>query len=185
MGHSSLTSRQVPTWMPQAPRAKAAAACRPSAMPPAATTGTSTASMTWGTRAMVVISPTWPPDSVPSAMTASTPRRTRRLARMVAATTGMTLMPWSFQAGTYLPGLPAPVVTTWTPSSMMTRAISSAQGFISIRFTPKGLSVSSLARRISWRRRWPSQAPVAIMPSAPALEQAAANSPVAMLAMPP
>ena len=38
---------------------------------------------------------------------------------------------------------------------------------------------------VSCRRRSPSQPPVAIMPSAPALEQAAANSPVAMLAMPP
>ena len=59
--------------VPQAPRAKAAAACRPSAMPPAAMTGTSTVSMTWGTSAMVVISPTWPPDSMPSAMMASAP----------------------------------------------------------------------------------------------------------------
>ena len=56
---------------------------------------------------------------------------------------------------------------------------------MSMRLTPKGLSVSSLARRISWRSLSPSQPPVAIMPRAPALEQAAANSPVAMLAMPP
>ena len=82
--------------------------------------------MTWGTRAMVVISPTWPPDSVPSAMMASTPYRSSRLARTAAATTGITLMPFSFQAGMYLPGLPAPVVTTFTSSSRMTWAMSSA-----------------------------------------------------------
>ena len=67
---------------------------------------------------------------------------------MEAATTGSTLILAAFHAGMYLPGLPAPVVTTWTPSSMMIWAISSAQGFISIRFTPKGLSVRLLQIRI-------------------------------------
>ena len=95
------------------------------------------------------------------------------------------MIPASFQAGMYRPGFPAPVVTTETPSSKMTRAMSSAQGFMSIRFTPKGFSVSARARRISLRTRSASQAPVAIIPKAPALEQAAANSPVAMFAMPP
>ena len=86
----------------------------------------------------------------------------------------------------YLPELPAPVVTTWTPSSTMIRAISSAQGFISIRLTPKGLSVRLLQMRISFRSMSASfMWPVAMTPRAPALEQAAANSPVAMLAMPP
>ena len=135
---------------------------------------------------MVVISPTWPPDSVPSAMTASAPAFTRRLARMEAATTGKTFTPASFQAGMYLPGLPAPVVTTWTPSSMMIFAISSAQGFMSIRFTPKGLPVKLLQMRICSRSKSAfSMPPVAMTPRAPALEQAAANSPVAILAMPP
>ena len=69
---------------------------------------------------------------------------------------------------------------------MMIWAISSAQGFISIRFTPKGLSVRLLQMRICLRSRSASSIPpVAMTPSAPALEQAAANSPVAMLAMPP
>ena len=95
------------------------------------------------------------------------------------------MIPASFQAGMNWPGFPAPVVTTCTPSSRITWAMPAAQGFISIRFTPKGLSVSSRARRISLRTRSASQAPVAIMPRAPALEQAAANSPVATLAMPP
>ena len=134
---------------------------------------------------MVVISPTWPPLSVPSAMKPSTSYRSSRLARMGAATTGKTLMPASFQAGTYLPGLPAPVVTTLTPSSTTTLASSSMWGFISIRLTPKGLSVAALAMRISLRRVSASMPPEPIRPSAPALETAAANAPVAMLAMPP
>ena len=95
-------------------------------------------------------------------------------------------MPAFFQAATYFPGFPAPVVTTGTCSSIRIRAMSSAQGFISIRFTPKGLSVRALQIRISSRSssgvRMP---PVPITPSAPALEAAAAKAPVAMLAMPP
>ena len=62
------------------------------------------------------------------------------------------MIPASFQAGTYLPGLPAPVVTTCTPSSATTLARASMWGFISIRLTPKGLPVFALAARISARR---------------------------------
>ena len=58
-------------------------------------------------------------------------------------------------------------------------------GFISIRFTPKGLSVLSLAVRISRRRASASMPPEPTRPMAPALETAAAKAPVAMLAMPP
>ena len=41
----------------------------------------------------------------------------------------------------YLVGLPAPVTTTGTCSSMTTWATSSACGLMSMMFTPKGLSV--------------------------------------------
>ena len=95
------------------------------------------------------------------------------------------MMPASFQAGMYLPGLPAPVVTTFTPSSMTTLAISSTEGFISIRLTPKGLSVRALQRRMFSRRLSAFMPPEPMRPRAPALDTAAANSPVAMLAMPP
>ena len=53
----------------------------------------------------------------------------------------MTLMPASFHAFMYLVGLPAPVTTTGTRSSITTRATSSANGLMSITLTPKGLSV--------------------------------------------
>ena len=46
---------------------------------------------------MVVSSPTWPPDSQPSAMTAVAPSRATRLAMATEGTTGTTLMP----AGTH------------------------------------------------------------------------------------
>ena len=94
-------------------------------------------------------------------------------------------MPASFHMGMYLPGLPAPVVTTLTPSSTTILANSSACGCISMMLTPKGLSVSALQRRMFSRRVSAFMPPAPIRPSAPALEQAAANSPVAMLAMPP
>ena len=52
--------------------------------------------------------------------------------------------------------------------------------------TPKGWSVNALQRRMFSRRVSASRIPPAPMrPRAPALEQAAANSPVAMLAIPP
>ena len=97
-------------------------------MPPAAMTGMSTASTTWGTRAMVVVSPTWPPLSVPSAMTASAPRLATSLARATAATTGITLAPDSFQAGMNRLGSPAPVVMTATFSSAAMAASCSTWG---------------------------------------------------------
>ena len=50
-------------------------------------------------------------------------------------------MPASFHAFMYLVGLPAPVTTTGTRSSITTRATSSANGLMSMTLTPKGLSV--------------------------------------------
>ena len=78
------------------------------------------------------------------------------------------------------------MVTTATRSSVITWASSPAMGFISIRFTPKGLSVRSRQMRIC-SRSWSAVRipPAAMMPRAPALEQAAAKAPSAMLAMPP
>ena len=127
---------------------KAAATPRPSAMPPAAMTGRLVASQIWGTRTMVVSSPTWPPLSPPSAMRAEAPCRVMSLAMATEATTGMTRMPASCHSFMYLAGLPAPVVTTATFSWATTWATSSAKGLMSMMFTPKGRWVSPLAMRI-------------------------------------
>ena len=124
---------------------------RPSAIPPAAITGTSTASTTCGTSGMVVSSPMWPPPSMPSAITASAPARAMRLASATDATTGITLMPALFQPSIYLPGLPAPVVSTSIFSSMASWARSSAFGESSMIFMPSGLSVIARALWISSR----------------------------------
>ena len=112
-------------------------------MPPAAMTGTSTASTTCGTKGSVAISPMCPPLSMPSAMMASTPVRANRLAKATEATTGITLEPMAFNAGMYSPGLPAPVVTTGTLSSTTTCMTSLTKGDMSMILTPKGLSVAA------------------------------------------
>ena len=109
------------------------------------------ASQTRGTSTIVVSSPTWPPLSPPSAMRADAPRRVISFAIATEATTGMTLIPASFQSCMYFEGLPAPVVTTATRSSAATCATSSANGLISMMLTPKGFSVRNLAMRICWR----------------------------------
>ena len=94
--HSSTVRKRVPHCTPSAPSAKAASIPRPSTMPPAAMTGIETAAATDGTSAIVVSSPICPPASVPSATTASAPRRSMRAARAEEATTGTTFTPASF-----------------------------------------------------------------------------------------
>ena len=144
-------------------------------MPPAAITGISTASTTCGTRVIVVADPICPPDSVPSATTASAPAFCIIFARATLATTGTTLIPAAFHISMYLPGLPAPVVTTLMPSSTTTCATSSAYGLSSMIFTPNGLSVSFFASRICVRTTSPGALAAPISPRPPALETAAAR----------
>lgn len=101
------------------------------------------------------------------------------------ATTGIILILAAFHFSMYGPGLPAPVVTTLTPSSIITSDSWSQCGFISIKLTPKGLSVSCLHLRISSLRRGASQPPEPMIPSPPAFETAATSSADEMLAIPP
>ena len=151
MVHSSALKNRVPICTPHAPSIIAAAMPRPSAMPPAAITGSGVASHTSGTITMVVSSPTWPLLSPPSAITADAPSRVISFAIATEGTTGITFAPAPFHSSMYFDGLPAPVVTTATRSSAITAATSSAKGLSSMTLTPKGRSVSSRARRI-WLR---------------------------------
>ena len=180
-----LARRHVPSCTPTAPNANAARSCLPSAIPPAAITGIDTESTTLGTRAIVVISPTCPPLSVPSATTASAPHCSILFARIELETTGITISPCSFHKGMNCAGLPAPVVTILTPSSTIISAICGASGFISIRFTPNGLSVKVLHFLIFSLSISVFIPPAPISPNPPALLTAAANSPVAIFAIPP
>jgi hypothetical protein len=86
---SSHARKAVPICTPAAPRAKAATMPRASPMPPAATTGSLTASTTCGTSAMVPVressdgcrkEPRWPPASKPEATITSTPACSRAIA---------------------------------------------------------------------------------------------------------
>ncbi len=71
----SATVNQIdPVHTPWAPIASAAAICEPCAIPPAASTGAGfTVSITCGHSTTELISPVWPPASVPCATTMSTP----------------------------------------------------------------------------------------------------------------
>ena len=71
---SSTVSQSEPVQTPCAPSISAAAICRPSPMPPAASTGSgATASITCGQSTTLPMSPVWPPPSPPCAITKSTP----------------------------------------------------------------------------------------------------------------
>ena len=115
---------------------------------------------------------------------ASAPAFSILLANATEATTGITFTPCAFHISIYFPGLPAPVVTTLTPSSHTILAISSACTSISIIFTPKGLSVSFLAFLISSLTQSVGAVPV-IIPRPPASLTAAAKDASAIQAIPP
>ncbi|MPN61743.1 hypothetical protein SDC9_209485 [bioreactor metagenome] len=85
----------------------------------------------------------------------------------------------------YFPGLPAPVVTTLTPSSQTSFAISSALSLKSIIFTPKGLSVKAFVFLISSFTYSTGAFAAAIIPSPPAFETLAASELSAIQAIPP
>ena len=104
---------------------------------------------------------------------------------MTLGTTGKTLIPAAFHASIYLPGFPAPVVTIGTFSSITNCAISSAQGLINMIFTPNGLSVKLRQISIFFFKVAVSIPPAPIKPKAPAFDTLAANSPVAIFAIPP
>ena len=134
---------------------------------------------------MVVNFPICPPASIPSAMTASAPIFSMRLARATLGTTGITVIPASWKRSMYLLGFPAPVVTTLTPSSITRSTISSTKGDKSIMLTPKGLSVNDLILSIFALTTSLGAFPPPIIPSPPALETAPAKSPSATQAIPP
>src|SRR5262249_58254138 len=92
----------VPSSTPSAPSMIAAANPRPSAIPPAASTGTgATASTTMGTSVSVVCQPTCPPPSVPYAMMTSAPARAAFTASGTPPAMNVTLQPAACARSTY------------------------------------------------------------------------------------
>ena len=122
---------------------------------------------------------------MPSATIASAPARSIILAIATEATTGITRIPASFHCFMYFAGLPAPVVTAFTPSSATTCATSSTCSLNSITFTPIGLSVISFALRISLRTHSAGAFAAPINPMPPAFETFAASAAFATHAIPP
>ena len=108
-------------------------------------------------------------------MTASTPRSSIFLAIFTFGITGNTFIPASFSLGIYSLGVPAPVVTIFTPSSMTTSMISGTFLFKNIKLTANGLSVNSFTLWISSRTCSGVSCPEANTPKPPALETAATN----------
>ena len=138
-------------------------------------TGTDTASATCGTSVIVVCAPICPPDSIPSAITASAPARSIIFAMATLATTGMTTTPACFHASMNFAGLPAPVVTTGTFSSMTIFATSGAFGLSSMTFTPNGRSVRAFTSRICSLTTSGGALAAPMIPSPPAFDTAAAR----------
>ena len=94
IGASSLARKRVPSSTPSAPRASAAARPRPSATPPAASTGIgATALTTIGTSGIVPIVPMCPPPSVPWATITSAPARAAAFASATVETMCMKRAP--------------------------------------------------------------------------------------------
>src|SRR5215475_4410145 len=99
---SRLARNLVPSSTPSAPSMIAAASPRPSAIPPAASTGMgATASTTIGTSVMVVCQPTCPPPSVPCAMITSAPACAARTASGTPPAMNVTLQPAAWARSTY------------------------------------------------------------------------------------
>ena len=108
-----------------------------------------------------------------------------RLASATDGITGITVIPASWKRSIYLPGFPAPVVTTFTPSSITRSTISSTNGDKSIILTPNGLSVICFTLSILAFTTSLGALPPPIIPSPPAFETAPAKSPSATQAIPP
>ena len=165
---------RVPISTPSAPSAKAAAIVLPSMIPPAATTGTSTASTTCGTNTIVETSFGFlnPPPSPPSTIRPSTPASTARNAPARLGTTWNTVSPASFSIAVYFIGSPAEVVTNFTPWSITKRMMSGSRTKACATFTPNGLSVSWRILRISSRTASSSPDEVSMIPMPPAFDTA-------------
>ena len=118
-GDSAAETMRLPICTPSAPSANAAAIDRPSQMPPALITGTSTFEHTSGKSTMVATSLGFlnPPPSPPSTTRPSTPASTALRAALSVGTTWNTVRPASLSCAVYFVGSPAEVVTNFTPWS--------------------------------------------------------------------
>ena len=170
---SWVTANLVPRAMPSAPSARAATNPMPSQKPPAATTGILTLLATSGVRTMVLTGLTWPPASSPATQRISAPSRSALSACLTAPIWARMVMPCPRAVSINHFGLPLPWTITGTLSSIIASAILSYPGVPAVRFTPKGLSVSSLTDLISPLISSGVKWPAFKIPNPPALDTAA------------
>ena len=105
---TEATDQLVASLTRWAPMAKAAAMPRPSAIPPAATSGIFSRSRAWGTSGMVEFRPTWPPPSHPETITPSAPSASALVAALTVGTTGKLFTPPGLRILMIFSGLPVP-----------------------------------------------------------------------------
>src|SRR6266545_321989 len=186
---SSQATKRVPSETPCAPSSSARASPRPSPIPPEASTGTGpTASTAAGSSSQIEVVPlTWPPASIPCAITASTPAAAAARASGSEPTCTKTLTPWRCASFTNGAGGPQNSTSSGTRASIdaaipsPTKARSSSEECGSSKsammtLTPNGRSVRS---RTAAMRRRSSSAGTPLPPSTPqppAPETAATSS---------
>ena len=108
-------------------------------------------------------------------MSPSTPASTAFSAPARFGTTWKTVSPASLSGCVYFVGLPAEVVTNFTPCSATNSTIDGSRTNAWAMFTPNGLSVRSRILRISSRMTSSSPDDVSMIPIAPALDTALAS----------
>ena len=164
---------------PPAPAARTAARPRAVPMPPAATTGTSTASSTaWSSGSVPTSSRPWPPPSAPRATTTSTPARPARTASATVPAWTATRMPASRSRSTY--GSNAPKLTD-TSAGRTSRHRVELGGVALERpghqpdpyGAPPAAATAACSRTHSGER----DAPTPTIPRPPAADTAAASAP--------
>src|SRR5579859_1213619 len=118
---STVARKRVLMLMASAPRASAATRLRPSAMPPEAITGTSTASTVAGSSTISPMSssPGWPAHSKPSMLTTSKPLRTAETEWRTEVHLWMTLTPCSLKRGRWSVGARPAVSAILIPEWMI------------------------------------------------------------------
>jgi hypothetical protein len=120
---------------------------------------------------LVDTGPIWPPASIPSITSASTPERINFLGQCQCRAKQINFAPLPLIRSIEPAGGRPPASTTWPTPWLLQMSISSLRsGCIVIRFTPNGFSVSALVAAISASNRAGVIAPHAITPKPPALD---------------
>ena len=144
-------------------------------MPPATKIGSSAESggnISWASTE-VETGPIWPPASIPSITSASTPERISFFASASAGAKQINLAPLPLIRSIAPGGGSPPARTTWVTSCCAQTSISSEIiGCMVMRLTPNGLCVRFFVSAISVSSRSGVIAPQAITPNAPALDSA-------------